>query len=66
MPDAVVNGRYDWQSGSLHPAFELVEGIPTAQLALMNNSGHMPYTEEPDEFEYAVRHFIYHWVLGLS
>jgi pimeloyl-ACP methyl ester carboxylesterase len=64
VPTLVVNGRYDWQSGSLHPAFELVEGIPTAQLALMNKSGHMPYAEEPEAFEYAVRHFIDHTVLG--
>ena len=66
VPTAVVNGRYDWQSGSLHPCFELVEGIATSQLALLNGSGHMPYTEEPDEFEYAVRHWVDHWVLGRS
>ena len=63
VPTLVVNGRYDWQSGSLHPAFELVEGIPTSQLALLNHSGHMPYTEEPEEFEYAIRHWVEHWVL---
>jgi proline iminopeptidase len=64
VPTLVVNGRYDWQSGSLHPAFELVEGIPTSQLALLNYSGHMPYAEEPEAFEYAVRHFIEHTVLA--
>lgn len=63
VPTLVVNGRYDWQSGSLHPAFELVEGIATAQLALLNHSGHMPYTEEPAEFEYAIRHWVDHWLL---
>jgi pimeloyl-ACP methyl ester carboxylesterase len=63
-PTLVVNGRYDWQSGSLHPAFQLVEGITTSQLALLNHSGHMPYTEEPEEFEYSVRHFVEHTVLG--
>lgn len=66
VPTLVVNGRYDWQSGSLHPAFELVEGIATSQLALLNGSGHMPYTEEPAEFEYAIRHFVDHWVLGAA
>ena len=30
----------------------------------MNESGHMPYAEEPEAFEYAVRHFIDHTVLG--
>lgn len=64
VPTLVVNGRYDWQSGSLHPAFELVEGISTSQLALLNQSGHMPYTEEPEEFEYAVQHWVTHWVLA--
>lgn len=63
VPTLIVNGRYDWQSGSLHPAFELVEGIPTSQLALLNGSGHMPYTEEPEEFEYVVRHFVEHTLL---
>lgn len=64
VPTLVVNGRYDWQSGSLHPAFELVEGITTSQLALLNQSGHMPYTEEPEEFEYAIRHWVEHSVLA--
>lgn len=64
VPTLVVNGRYDWQSGSLHPAFELVEGIATSQLALLNNSGHMPYTEEPEEFEFAIRQWVDHWVLA--
>jgi proline iminopeptidase len=66
VPTLVVNGRYDWQSGSLHPAFELVEGISTSQLALLNRSGHMPYAEEPEAFEYAIRHFVEHTLLGTA
>lgn len=64
VPTLVVNGRYDWQLGSLHAAFELVEGIATSQLAVLNQSGHMPYSEEPEEFEYAIRQFVDHSVLS--
>jgi pimeloyl-ACP methyl ester carboxylesterase len=64
VPTLIVNGRYDWQSGSLKPSFELFEGIVTSDYAMMNYSGHMPYSEEPEQFEYAIREFVERRLLG--
>ena len=65
VPTAVVNGRYDWQSGSLDPAFELVEGIGTSSHVL-NQSGHMPEHRGARGIEYGSGISLATWVLGRS
>lgn len=56
-PTLVVHGRHDL----LFPvamAEELAKGIPTAQLALFEDSGHSPNLEEPERFNEVVGAFL--------
>lgn len=58
VPTLVFAGRYDNLAGSLRYAFEIVEGVPNAELVVMNNSGHSAYDEEPARFQDAVAGFV--------
>ncbi|MEZ0077106.1 alpha/beta fold hydrolase [Planotetraspora sp. GP83] len=40
------------------PAGELADGIPRAELVLLENSGHLGHVEEPDAFARAVTAFV--------
>jgi pimeloyl-ACP methyl ester carboxylesterase len=56
-PTLVLAGRHDPQ---MPPACseELAAGIPHAQLAVFERSGHYPFIEEPDAFWEALRRFL--------
>ena len=53
-PTLVVSGRHDWIYPPEHGAVPLAEGIPGAELVLLEQSGHFPFVEEPGAFLAAV------------
>ena len=53
-PTLVVGGRHDWAYPPEYGAIPLAEGIPGAELVLLEQSGHFPFVEEPDAFRAAV------------
>lgn len=57
VPTLVLAGRHDPQ---MPPACaeELAAGIPHAQLAVFERSGHYPFVEEPEAFWETVRRFL--------
>lgn len=57
VPTLVVAGRHDVVNPLSH-ALELAKGLPHSRLAVMENSGHFPYTEESALFAAWVRGFV--------
>jgi proline iminopeptidase len=57
VPTLVVAGRHDPVCGPRW-AKELYENIPGAQLAMFEESGHLPHVEQPAEFAAAIAEFI--------
>ncbi len=54
VPALVVSGRHDWICPPAHGALPLAEGIPNAELVVLEESGHFPFIEESTAFETAV------------
>ncbi|MGI5239283.1 alpha/beta fold hydrolase [Dactylosporangium sp. CA-139066] len=52
-PTVVIAGRHDFICGPRY-AVLLHEGIPTAQLTVLEHSGHLGHIEQPDDFTAAV------------
>lgn len=57
VPSLVVAGRHDVVTPVSH-AIELAKGLPHSRLAVMERSGHFPYTEEASLFTEWVRRFM--------
>jgi proline iminopeptidase len=57
-PTLVVVSRYDGQAGSMIWSHRILVGIEGSELAVMNHSGHLPFEEEPEEFQRVVREFV--------
>lgn len=56
-PTLVIAGAFDWVCTPLASRF-LAQQIPHAQFVLFENSGHMPFIEEPERFDDLVVNFI--------
>ncbi|MGW3352961.1 alpha/beta fold hydrolase [Nonomuraea rubra] len=56
-PALVIAGRHDVICGPRW-ANELADGIPGAELVMLENSGHLGHVEEPDAFTRAVTSFV--------
>ena len=52
-PALVVVGRHDWIT-SVGQAEALASGLPNARLVVFEQSGHMPFVDEPEEFRRVV------------
>lgn len=57
VPTLVVAGRHDWIT-DVEQNRIIAEGIPGAELAVFEESGHMPFEEEPEAFFDLVRGFL--------
>lgn len=57
QPVLVLAGRYD-RTCSVEGAQAIANGIPTAELVIFENSGHMTYVEENEAYLVAVRSFL--------
>lgn len=57
VPVAILHGRYD--PIPLTWAEELGDLIPSARLVVMEESGHVPYVEEPDRTFHQIRRFLH-------
>jgi len=57
MPILVVAGRFDRVSIPRY-ALDFKRYAPQAQIAILENSGHFPFIEEPDETEAVLRDFL--------
>jgi proline iminopeptidase len=56
-PVLVLAGRHD-RTCSVEGAETIARGIPTAELVVLEHSGHMAFVEEPDAYRDAVRRFL--------
>ena len=56
MPACVMAGRHGWCTP--HEATLLADALPNAQLTVFEQSGHIPYFEEPDAYDVALSSFI--------
>ena len=56
-PTLIVVGRDDFVTPPSRARI-LHEGIPRSELVVLENSGHMPWLEEPDAFFDAIREWI--------
>jgi proline iminopeptidase len=52
-PALVVVGRHDWIT-SVGQAEALASGLPNARLVVFEQSGHMPFVDQPEEFRRVV------------
>ncbi len=57
IPTLLLWGARDYLAQMKH-AFLLKQWIPAAQLVTLNESGHMPQWEQPEEFVAAIRYFV--------
>lgn len=57
VPTLIIVGRHDWIT-PLEASEELAAGIPSAELAIFENSGHSPQLEENERFIAVVRDFL--------
>jgi len=57
VPTLVIAGVFDWVCTPLASRF-IAEQIPYAKFVLFENSGHMPFIEEPERFNDLVVNFI--------
>lgn len=57
MPTLVVTGRYDINVAP-STAWKIHQAIPNSQWHVFENSGHLPYFEEPEEFVQVVETFL--------
>lgn len=56
MPACVMAGRHGWCTP--HEATLLADALPNAQLAVFEESGHIPYFEEPDAYDAVLSGFL--------
>lgn len=56
MPACVMVGRHGWCTP--HEATLLADALPNAQLTVFEQSGHIPYFEEPDAYDAALSSFL--------
>jgi proline iminopeptidase len=57
VPTLVIGGRHDWVTP--YPQSEIIAaGIPGSELVIFEESGHLPFVEEPDRFMQVVRGFL--------
>jgi pimeloyl-ACP methyl ester carboxylesterase len=56
VPTLLLWGARDYLAQMKH-AHQLKQWIPTAQLVTLNESGHMPQWEQPEEFVAAIKYF---------
>lgn len=54
----VLVGRYDFITNP-QMAADIARHIPNAQLIIFEESGHLPYVEEPDAWRAAIRNFVF-------
>jgi proline iminopeptidase len=57
VPTLIVAGRFDAPVGSLKPSLTILDAIKTSEYAIMNNSGHFPYDEEPERYRQVIEDF---------
>jgi proline iminopeptidase len=57
-PTLVLVGRYDFITNP-QMAADIARHIPNAHLLVFEQSGHMPYVEEPDAWRAAIRNFVF-------
>lgn len=57
-PALVLGGRHDWIHPPEHGAVPLADGLPNAELAIFEESGHFPFVEEPGAFRAAVAEWL--------
>jgi proline iminopeptidase len=63
VPTLVIGGRHDWVTP--YGQSEIIAaGIPGSKLVIFEESGHLPFVEEPDRFMHVVRSFLGDGVLG--
>jgi pimeloyl-ACP methyl ester carboxylesterase len=56
-PTLVLGGRHDWVTP--YGESEIIAaGIPNSELVIFEESGHLPFVEEPDRFMQVVRRFM--------
>ncbi len=57
QPVLVTTGRHD-RTCTVEAAEAIAAGIPNAELAIFEESGHMTFVEEPERYLSVVRHFL--------
>jgi pimeloyl-ACP methyl ester carboxylesterase len=53
----VIGGRHDWVCPP-SAARTIAARIPDAELLILNDTGHFPFSEEPDQFRDVINHFL--------
>jgi pimeloyl-ACP methyl ester carboxylesterase len=53
----VIGGRHDWVCPP-SAARTIAAGIPDAELIILDDTGHFPFSEEPDQFRNVINHFL--------
>jgi len=53
----ILAGKFDTEA-SIECSYELLDGIPDGQLIVFEQSGHFPYIEEADLFDYSLDTFL--------
>jgi proline iminopeptidase len=57
VPTLVIAGRHDWVT-PVSQSQAILDALPGAQLVVQENSGHMGFIEETEEYLAAVRAFL--------
>jgi proline iminopeptidase len=55
-PMLLIKGRYDFNTSPEH--MEAFRAAPNGQLVMFEQSGHLPFAEEPDRYSDVVRQFV--------
>ena len=58
MPALVAGGRHDWTAPPAQGSERLARGLPHAELALFEESGHFPFIEENERFLSVLTEFL--------
>jgi proline iminopeptidase len=61
VPTLVLQGRYDWVT-PMSGAQAMAYGLPNARLHILENSGHMGFSEQPEEVNSTIKD----WMTSLS
>jgi proline iminopeptidase len=57
FPTIVMTGRFDMNVAAV-VAYKIHKGIPGSQFVVFDQSGHLPFYEEPDKFKQTVESFL--------
>jgi proline iminopeptidase len=57
FPTLVITGRFDMNVAPVF-AYQIYRAIPGAQFTVFEKSGHLPFTEEPDDFASRIESFL--------